>query len=215
MATKLIRWSGLVLILAGLLVAGPVLFHPSDTDPSSPLTTPWVPIHALFMLGAILALFGLVGLYLRDVDQRAWLRLSGFVLAFIGHALFVGALLFEAFILPELAANTGASALLDETGPLFGGPLGIVLLIAGVSFALGSLLFGLALLRTPFAGRWAGALVLVGGPLLAFWPPLPQLVGTLGGLMLGLGYSWLGYTVFQPVRKGALQPQAGLSAAKR
>jgi hypothetical protein len=33
LSARLVRWSGLALMLAGLLIAIPTLFHPSDADP--------------------------------------------------------------------------------------------------------------------------------------------------------------------------------------
>src|SRR5690348_17460469 len=53
-------------------------------------------------------------------------------------------------------------------------------------------LFCVAILRSGISGRWVG-LLLLGGVLLAFWPPLPDLVGIIGGILLGLGFIWFGY----------------------
>ena len=207
LSTKLIRWSGLALLLAGVLIAIPILLHPDETaDPMAVLGSSWLIIHTIFIIGDILSLFGLVGLYTRQAQATGRLGLIGFILALIGSALFVGVLTIDSYVIPVLAANPATQPLLDEAGPLFGGPLGLIFMSAGVTFALGTLLTGITLLRGGVLPRWAGLLLLIGGPLLAFSPPLPHLVGTVGGVLLGASYIWLGYALrFNPVEQ-ARQP---------
>jgi hypothetical protein len=173
-SARLTRGSGLALMLAGLLTAIPTLFHPSDADPRAFQSAAWAPVHALLIVGAIISLFGLIGLYRVQAERSGALGLVGFILGFSGTALVVAALVVDAFVLPVLAANTAGPALLDSAGPLFGGALGLVFLLMAVTFALGSILLGFATARADVLPRWAGALILVGGPLLGFTPPLPK-----------------------------------------
>jgi hypothetical protein len=197
-AAALVRASGFALALAGLLLAVAILFHPSDADPHAVVRPAWVPVHTVLTLATLLLLFGLMGLYLgRLRDTSGWLGLVGFVSLFTGTALFVAALSIEAFVLPALATSTAGPVLLASTGPLFGGPLGAVLLLTGSLFALGCLLWCVSIVRGALTPRWAG-LPLLGGILLAFWPPLPQWVGTIGAVVLGLGLIWLGYLLVAP-----------------
>ena len=163
-SSRLIRPSGLALLLAGLLVAIPILFHPSDADPQAVLNSIWVPVHSLFVSGAVLMLFGLIGFYASQIERTGGLGLIGFILTFIGNALIVFVLALEAFVIPVIAANAAGQALLDPAGPLFGGLLGLVLLLMAGSFALGTILIrhrdlprrGAATLgRRPARRRWA------------------------------------------------------------
>jgi hypothetical protein len=148
-----------------------------------------------------------VGLYTRLRERSGWLGLISFVLLFSGTALFVAVLSIEAFVLPALASSTSGQALLDPAGPLFGGPLNVFLLLTGGIFSLGCLLFCVAILRSGIYGRWVG-LLLLGGILLAFWPPLPDLVGIIGGVLFGLGFIWFGYILLARSGGRVVQAQA-------
>jgi hypothetical protein len=213
-SARLIRWSGSALMLAGLLIAIPTLFHPSDADPHAFQSAAWAPVHALLIVGAILSLFGLIGLYRAQAEHTGALGLAGFILNAIGTALVVAALVADAFVIPVLAADPAGQALLDPAGPLFGGALGLVFLLMGVTFALGTILLGFATARAGVLPRWAGALILVGGPLLAFTPPLPTSVGLAGALLLGAGYLWAGYAIWAGQAAGAMVQSHGASAAQ-
>jgi hypothetical protein len=213
LSARLTRWSGLALLLAGLLIAIPTLFHPSDSDPQAFLNAAWTPVHALLITGAILSMFGLIGLYRVQAERTGALGLVGFVLSFIGSALVVAALVADAFVLPVIAADPAGRALLDPAGPLFGGALGLVFLLMALTFSLGSILFGFATARSGVLPRWAGALILIGGPLLAFTPPLPTLAGMVGALLLGAGYLWAGYAIWAGHAVGAAIRSREVSAA--
>jgi hypothetical protein len=207
--TFLTRWSGVALLLSGVLIAVPIVFHPSYADSQALLRPAWMPVHIALTMAAIFGLFGLVGLYSRLRERSGWLGLTGFVSIFTGTALFVAVLSIEAFVLPALASSASGQALLDPAGPLFGGPLNVFLLLTGSIFSLGCLLFCIAILRSDISGRWVG-LLLLGGILLAFWPPLPDLVGIIGGVLLGLGFIWFGYILL--ARSGERVVQAPATA---
>jgi len=202
----LVRLSGLALLLSGALIAVPIVFHPSYADSQALLRPAWVPVHIALTISAILGLFGLVGLYTRLRERSGWLGLSGFVSIFTGTALFVAVLSIEAFVFPALASSSAGQTLLDPAGPLLGGPLNVMLLLTGVIFSLGCLLFCVAILRSGISGRWVG-LLLLGGILLAFWPPLPDLVGIIGGVLLGLGFIWFGYILLARSGERVVQAQ--------
>jgi hypothetical protein len=206
-STSLTRWSGLALLLSGALIAVPIVFHPSYADPQALLRPAWVPIHTALTISAILALFGLVGLYTRLRERSGWFGLIGFVLLFTGTALFVAGLSIEAFVLPALASSAVGQTLLDPAGPLFSGPLNVFLLVTSGIFSLGCLLFCVAILRSEITLHWVG-LLLLGGILLAFWPPLPDLAGIIGGVLLGLGFIWFGYILLARSGERAVQAQA-------
>jgi hypothetical protein len=127
-------------------------------------------------------------------------------LIFSGTVLFVAVLGIEAFVFPALASSAAGQTLLDPAGPLFGGPLNVFLLLTSGIFSLGCLLFCVAILRSGSDGRWMG-LLLLGGILLAFWPPLPDLVGIIGGVSLGLGFIWFGYILLARSGERAVQAQ--------
>jgi hypothetical protein len=173
-----------------------------------------VPVHALLIAGAISSLFGLVGLYRAQAERIGALGLVGFILSVVGTALVVAALVADAFVLPILAADPVGQTLLDPAGPLFGGALGLVFLLMAVTFALGSISLGFATARAGVLPRWAGALILVGGPLLGFTPPLPTSAGMAGALLLGAGYLWAGYAIWIGQAAGAVVQARGAGATR-
>jgi hypothetical protein len=196
LSSKLTRWAGLALLLAGVLIAVPVVLHPDETaEPSTLLTNSWLIIHSIFIVGNVLSILGLMGLYARHAQALGRGGLMGFILITIGNALFVGVLMIDSYVVPALAADIKTQPLLDEAGPLFGGPLGLVFMISGLIFSLGAILTGLTIMRTSVLPRWAG-LFLLGGPLLAFTPPLPHLAGVVGGALMGISFVWLGYALW-------------------
>lgn len=61
--TKLLRWSGLASIVAGVLFALATLLHPPSEDVPAILSTAWIPAHAIGWVANLLLLLGLIGLY--------------------------------------------------------------------------------------------------------------------------------------------------------
>jgi hypothetical protein len=68
-ASRLIRWSGLAALVAGIIFAGIQPIHPPDVL-SSVTTTRWAIVHIFSTAMCFLALFGITGLYARQVGKR-------------------------------------------------------------------------------------------------------------------------------------------------
>ena len=83
--SALIRASGLSAIVGGLGFVLFPLLHPNH-DAAGYTSWIWVPAHMAPNVGAILVLFGLVGLLVRQLERAGWLGLVGFVVAFFGVA---------------------------------------------------------------------------------------------------------------------------------
>lgn len=193
----LVRWSGLALIVSGVVTAVATLFHPTSSDPATVASAAWPSVHVLIGVGIVVGLFGLIGLYARQADQVGALGLVGFILGFSGAVLFAGAILFlEGFVFPALASDPATSGLLEMTGPLLGGPIGIAFLLTGAAFALGFVLFGIATWMAGVVPRWGGVAMVIAGPLLGFTPPLPVYAAMLGAVILGIGFVWMGYALW-------------------
>src|SRR5262249_9633047 len=145
---RLIRWSGLASILSGVLFALFFLLHPGGGDPASAnavLTSPYAVEHTLGVSAMVLMLFGLIGLYVRQMAASARLGLIGFVVAFIGTALLVGVVFFDAYFVPIIAVR--APALLDATSPFNTLPGVLAQALPGIIWGLGFLILGAATLR--------------------------------------------------------------------
>ena len=192
----LIRWSGLISILAGVLYALGAILHPVGEDIAAYTNPNWVTAHLVYWVSSILMLFSLVGLYARQVEKTRWLGLVGFVLAFIGTA-FVGSIFFMvSTVVPLIAAET--PALFDRAATP---PTGAVLLVV-LGFSLGYILFGVATMRAGVLPRWSGLLLIVGVSLFMiseaplFDRTLSHLIVTVGDGVFGLGLAWMGYALW-------------------
>ena len=205
--STLIRLAGLSAVLAGLgfIVVG--MFHPLNV-PSAVTTTTWVNVHIVATLMCFFGLFGMAGLYAKQVERSGWLGLGGFVLFSLWLALSMPFSFVEAFILPHLATESPAfvEGLLGMfTGVTSNVNLGILPTlwnISGPLLILGLLLFGIATFRAHVLPRWAGALFAFGAvliPIGALVPPeyQPELIMVPVGLALG----WMGYALFSGRRE--------------
>ena len=195
---KFIRLCGLDLIGAGIAVAiFWLLVIPFETFAGAD-----VPLHPLFapgqffhILGAGLAVFGYVGLYLRQRGASGWLGLIGFVVAVIGAFLFFADGMIALVTFPVLARH--APALTEASGPMFtGSVLGFYITFAATNM-VGIILFGIATLRAGIMPRIPTVLFIVGGILFNL-PPNPALHPVLiaGGVLWGAGAAWLGVSLW-------------------
>jgi hypothetical protein len=199
--TKLFRWSGIALTGAGLLIALGFLLHPDISQPHAAEQAGWVPAHVVLIVSLLLTLFGMIGLFLRQIERIGWLGLGGFVLILTGVVLTTVAITADAFIFPPIEASAAGAALTDPAGPLLNGPLGLMLVGATITFALGAIILGIATLRAGVFSRWPALLLIVGGPLLAADPLLPQIVVLLGAGLTSASLVWFGLTLLgRPAR---------------
>lgn len=195
--TKLLRWSGLASIGAGILFAIATLLHPPGEDVPAIITAAWVPAHAIGWVADLLLLLGLVGLYSRQAEKTGWLGLLGFVLAFIGVTLESGGNYSSVTLMPDLAATVPDVLTTLMNRPPFAFPVAVVIfgLTLMVSRTLGFLLLGVAILRADVLPRWAGLLLII-GVLLAFGSGVSPLIGSVAAAIFALGLAWLGYTLW-------------------
>ena len=217
-AATLMRLAGLSAMVAGLcfLVIG--MFHPVN-EPSAVNET-WVNVHIFATALGFFGLFGMAGLYARQVEESGWLGLAGFLLFTVWMTLVCGFSFVEAFILPKLASESpafvagvlgmfsGASSEIDL------GILPTIWNISGPMLIFGPLLFGIATFRARVLPRWAGALLALNAalvPLGALVPPeyQPKIIM----VPIGLALAWLGYALFSERREKASRP-VSVSSAK-
>jgi hypothetical protein len=207
MLTKSLDRSGTLLIVAGVLIAGSMLFHPDDTQPDFAFHAAWVPVHVLLGIGSLAGLAGLVGLYGALRGRITAFGNAAFILAFLGTVLFTGLMFFvEATLLPVLGSNPAYQPLLSDTGPLMGGPFGMALMASFAIISLGYVLLAIYLVAAKTISVVNG-LLFIGAPLAAFAPPLPYAVEIIGGVLLGLAFLWLGVSIRKGTAHKALEAE--------
>jgi hypothetical protein len=217
-AARLMRLAGVSAVVAGLcfLVIG--LFHPVN-EPSA-ITATWVTVHIAATALGFFGVFGMAGLYARQVDETGWLGLAGFLLFTSWMTLVCGFSFVEAFILPALATASPAF-IVGWMGMFRGAPstvdLGILPTLwnlSGPMFILGPVLFGIATFRARVLPRWAGAVLalnIVLVPLGALVPPAyqPKIIM----IPLGRALAWLGAALWADRRAPAAEPVLGTASA--
>ena len=217
---KLIRWSGVAAILAGLIFAAYQPIQPPEVL-SSVTTSAWAIITPLKTAMCLLFLLGWTGLYARQVKETGWLGLAGYLLLSLSWALQSAFVFATAFILPLLATTAPRfvdNLLRSPNGPVSGvnlGALPAIYSIVGICYILGGILFGIATLRAGILSRWAAGLLVVASALpLAFVLPsvaalIPPNIQHLAAMPLGIAVAWLGYALLTERRAQASEPSPG------
>jgi hypothetical protein len=206
---KLSQWSGAAALVAGVSYMLVGLFHPLN-ELASASTPTWAVVHVLACTTAFLGLFGVTGIYVRQVEAAGWTGLAGFVMLSLWFALVLSFSFIEAFVMPVMVATApriveGWMAMF--TVPIEGIELGVMptlWLVSGPLYILGGLLFGIATFRAGVLPRWSGALLAVGtaaAPVAALFPFEYQSKVTLP---VGLALAWMGYALWSQRRGVAM-----------
>ena len=161
----LYRLSGGTLIAASLLIlissiVGAVLFPGHSSTPQQVLSLPWLLLTLITLIGSLLFVIGLPGMYLRQAERAGTLGIVGFILLFFA-ILLQGATFstVQVIILPFLAQKApqfmGGNSL--PTGAF------LLLLVSGLMQIIGAILLGIATMRAHVFPRWTGILLIVAG----------------------------------------------------
>ena len=217
-ASKLIRWSGVAAILAGLIFAAYQPIQPPEVV-SSVNTSAWAIITPLKYAMCLLFLLSWTGLYARQVKETGWLGLAGYLLLSLSWALQSAFVFATAFILPLLATTAPRfvdNLLRSANGPVSGvnlGTLPALFTLVGISYILGGILFGIATLRAGILSRWAAGLLVVASalPLAFVLKPvaalIPPNIQHLAAMPLGIAVAWLGYALLSERQSKLQNPQ--------
>ncbi|OAS21554.1 hypothetical protein [Paenibacillus oryzisoli] len=204
-APEIIRRSGLAAMLAGILFIVIQMMHPADTL-SSVNTNAWTITHYLTISMSLLALVGITGIFVRQLEHVGWLGLAGYLLFSFEFVLLTALTFIEAFILPLLTTEAptfveGFLGLSSGAGSKFElGALVAVGPVSAVAYLLGGLLFGIATLRAGILSRAAAGLLAFGAVASLAAAVLPHELGRIAAFPMGLGLVWLGYSLWSEKR---------------
>lgn len=205
-ASTLMRLAGVSAALAGLCFIVIGMFH-QENIPSSVTTATWVNVHIFAFALGFFGLFGMAGLYARQVEKTGWLGLIGFLLFTVWMTLVSGFSFVEAFILPGLATESlefveGFLGMFSGTpSEIDFGVLPTLWNISGPLLIVGPLLFGIATFRAGILPRWAGGLLAISGLLIPTAALLPADLAPRIMLPIGLALAWLGYALVSERRE--------------
>lgn len=210
-ASTLMRLAGLSAMLAGLSYIVVGMFHPANVS-SSVTSSTWAIVHIFAMAMSFFGLFGLAGLYVRQVEKAGWLGLAGFVMFSLWLTLVMGFSFVETLILPQLA--TELPTFVDGFLGMFAGSasetdlgaLPTLWTISGPLYMLGGLLFGIATFRAAILSRWAAGILAAGTSLAPVAALLPSDREGLVAVPVGLALAWLGYALLSERREISSEP---------
>lgn len=206
--SKLIRWTGLAAIVAGIIFAGIQPFHPVDVL-ASVTTGTWTTIIALKLTMCFLFLVGLTGLYARQAKQSGRLGFVGFLLLSLSWWLQASFVFVELFILPVLASSTPQfvesylGIVNGSPGEMNIGALPAVYGAVGVLYLLGGLVFGIATFRARVLPRWPAGLLAAAAIVTPAAALLPHALQRYAAVPMGIAMIWLGYALFRKQGKSA------------
>jgi hypothetical protein len=193
------RLSGVSLLIGGGLAAIGVVGQGFFPDLFSPM---WPLVSSLIYIGLLFVLLGLPAVYTRQMKRAGKLGLIGFILFFLACVQFGGSSgVFDIVALPWL---TQANAFNNV-------PLSFILffLIVKLLLLVGSLVFGLATLRTGALPKGSVILLIVGSVLFILGGKVHVIpyLDYLGETLFFLSFVWFGSALLsQTHQEGEFQP---------
>jgi hypothetical protein len=204
---NLIRAAGLSAMVAGTIFAAIQPIHPPDVI-ASVTTSAFIIITTLKTFMSLFGLFGIAGLYARQVKETGWLGLGGYLLLTTFYAVQMCYSFAEPTILPLLVTdspNFVQSALGMASGA--GGPMNLgafagIYQVVSMLYLLGLVLFGIATFRARILPRWAAVLLALSGPLAFIMGMLfPHAIARLAAMPMGFALAWLGFALLTERRE--------------
>jgi hypothetical protein len=131
---------------------------------------------------ALFGLFGVMGLYLYQLEQAGIFGLIAFVLVFIGLVLIASIDYNSIILLPQHSVEEVAK-LIEGTGMM-------ILMISGITFLVGELLFGISIILAGVFSWIAAVLWMIGYLPTPLGNVYPKIV-LLGSILSAIGIAWL------------------------
>ena len=184
------RGGGLASAAAGiLLLLGHLLDLGGDSDYGTVLGG------VMVLTAHVLLVFALVGLYAAQAEHIGLLGSLGMVLGVVGTILVSGV------VLVEIAGASRA-----EVADVLGAGLSAALvLLGGLAFLIGLILFGAATMRAGVFPRWAALLLIVGDVVFgagSFAGAAATIVEVVGALITCAAFVWLGLSLLSGASSG-------------
>ena len=210
-ANRMTATAGLSAAAAGAIFAGVQIGHP-PTDVAHIVTTEMLIRQSAKVLMTVLALIGITGMFLRHHRRFGALGLAGFSVLSVGFLAMFAVECIGAYVLPTVA-QTSPRYVQDVLDAAVGatpsgdiGHMSQVFLVAGIGYALGGLLFGIALFRAGVLARWACALLAVGTVSALALSVLPESFSRPFAVPTGVALIGLGVSLWRDQRESADAP---------
>jgi hypothetical protein len=198
--------AGLCAAAAGAIFIGVQIHHP-PADVAHVVTTEMAIRESAKAIMCALALAGFAGLFLRHHRRFGILGLAGYLLVSVGFLAMFAVQCIVACVLPTVArTNPGyVQDVLDAAvGQTTRGDIGHIhelFLVAGMGYAFGGLLFGIALFRAGVLPRWASALFAYGTVSALALSVLPESFNRPFAVPTGVALIGLGVSLWRDQRR--------------
>jgi len=203
---RLIGAAGLCAAAAGAIFIGVQIDHP-PADVANIVTTEMLVRETAKVFMAVLALAGFAGMFLRHHRRFGVLGLAGYLLLTVGYLALFAVQCIVVYVLPTVA-RSDPGYVQDVLDTAVGGsPSGDIghmqdlLLVSGIGFALGGLIFGIALFRAGVLPRWASALFAYGTISALALSVLPESFNRPFAVPTGVALIGLGISLWRDQRR--------------
>ena len=198
--------AGVCAAAAGAIYAGVQINHP-PADIAHVVTTEMAVRETAKAVMAALALAGFAGMFVHNRRRFGVLGVAGYVLLSIGYLAMFANQVIVGSVLPTIARTDPGyvQAYLDaavgsSTSRDIGG-MSLVFGITGAGYALGGLLFGLALFRADILSRWASLLLACGTTSALALSVLPESFNRPFAVPVGVALIGLGTSMWRDARR--------------
>jgi hypothetical protein len=156
----------------------------------------WLLVNGLGVIGFILVLVGILGIFFKQFNELTELGMFAFLITIVGVVLYNAGIYYETFIWPILAAIDPNIVTLS-TGPIYSNPIFFMMqILSGSIFSIGFLIFGYSTYKTNTFSKWAILLLVIG--VFLFIPGFfPYIVRTVGIVVYAVGLIWVGYILIK------------------
>lgn len=207
-ANRLTAAAGLCAAAAGAIFVGVQVDHP-PADVAHVATTDMALRESAKLLMTVLALIGFTGIFLRHRERFGVLGRAGYALLTVGYLAMFANQAIVAYVLPTVADTDPAyvQAYLDAAmGQSTSGDIGRMqelFMVSGLGYALGGLLFGIALFRAGILARWASVLLAYGTVSVLALSALPESFSRPFAVPTGVALIGLGVSLWRDQRRQA------------
>jgi hypothetical protein len=204
--TKITAVAGLCAAVAGAIYTGVQVNHP-PADVAHIATTEMAVRETAKAVMAVLALAGFAGMFLHNRHRFGVVGVAGYVLVSVGFLAVFANQVIVGCVLPTVAETDPAYVQAYLDAAVGGSPsrdiggMSVLFGITGVGYALGGLLFGIALFRAGILSRWASLLLAYGTTSALALSVLPESFNRPFAVPVGVALIGLGISLWRDARR--------------
>jgi hypothetical protein len=216
-SNRLTATAGLCAAAAGAIFVGVQIKHP-PADLAHIVTTEMAIRESAKVLMSVLALVGLTGMFLRHRSRFGVLGVAGFALLTVGYLAMFATECIVGYVLPTIAHSNPAyvqgviDAAMGRHTSVDIGHMRELLMVMGLGYPFGGLLFGIALFRAGVLARWAAALLAYGTVSVLALAALPESFSRPFAVPTGVALIGLGVSLWRDQRRPSETVEAPATA---